>query len=48
MFFYIAKYCSGQISKENVEYKWLDREELQKTLPAAYGYSVAQFLIDEN
>lgn len=48
IFFYIAKYRSGVISQENLEYKWLDRQELHKELPAAYGHSVAQFLIDEN
>lgn len=48
IFFYIAKYRSGEISQENLEYKWLDRQELHKELPAAYSHSVAQFLIDEH
>ncbi|KAJ8984629.1 hypothetical protein NQ317_009857 [Molorchus minor] len=33
--------------KKELDFTWLDRQELQTTLPPNYSKSVSQFLIDE-
>lgn len=47
IFIYFARYLKGQPSLKGIDYKWLDRTELDKTLPPQYKSSVQQFLIDE-
>ncbi|XP_044258159.1 39S ribosomal protein L46, mitochondrial [Tribolium madens] len=47
VFIYFARYEKGQLENEKVDYKWLDREELAKSLPNDYVKSVSQMLIDE-
>ncbi|XP_972780.2 large ribosomal subunit protein mL46 [Tribolium castaneum] len=47
IFIYFARYDKGQLEGKQVDYKWLDREELGKSLPSEYARSVAQMLIDE-
>ncbi|CAG9865044.1 unnamed protein product [Phyllotreta striolata] len=46
VFIYFARYLKGQLPQK-LDYKWLDRMELDKTLPTPYKNSVQQFLIDE-
>ncbi|XP_018579215.1 39S ribosomal protein L46, mitochondrial isoform X2 [Anoplophora glabripennis] len=46
VFFYFARYVKGQLPQEKIDYKWLDRTELQKNLPSAYSNSVSQFLLN--
>ncbi|CAH1118750.1 unnamed protein product [Phaedon cochleariae] len=46
VFIYFARYLGGQLTQTNLDYKWLDRTELQKTLPPQYNTSVKQFLFD--
>lgn len=46
IFYFLAKYKKGSISN-GVQYQWLDREELQDTLPKSLYKSVSQFLIPE-
>lgn len=46
VFYYLAKYNTGNISVP-VNYRWLDRQELEETLPATVHKSVSQFLIPE-
>ncbi|XP_063908577.1 large ribosomal subunit protein mL46 [Zophobas morio] len=47
VFIYFARYEKGQVGNKNLEYKWLDRTELQNILPKEYGQSVSQMLINE-
>ncbi|KAJ8917129.1 hypothetical protein NQ315_012619 [Exocentrus adspersus] len=47
VFFYFARYLNGRLPEKDVDYKWLDRKELYKTLPAPYNRSVSEFLFDE-
>ncbi|XP_076626523.1 mitochondrial ribosomal protein L46 isoform X2 [Colletes latitarsis] len=46
IFYFLAKYISGDISS-NVNYCWLDREELKKTVHPNIHESLSQFLIPE-
>ncbi|XP_043254420.1 39S ribosomal protein L46, mitochondrial [Colletes gigas] len=46
IFYFLAKYISGDISS-NVNYCWLDREELKKTVHPSVHNSLSQFLIPE-
>ncbi|XP_072395546.1 large ribosomal subunit protein mL46 [Diabrotica undecimpunctata] len=47
VFIYFARYLKGQPPAKGLDFKWLDRNELRKTLPPQYNDSVKQFLIDE-
>ncbi|XP_044757137.1 39S ribosomal protein L46, mitochondrial [Coccinella septempunctata] len=47
IFIYFARHLKGQIENKNLNHKWLDRNELSKTLPAGYSKSVREMLIDE-
>lgn len=47
VFYYQAKYLDGSLESE-VEYQWLDRTELQKTLPEPLKNNISQFLVDED
>lgn len=46
IFYYLAKYNSGEVSTP-VNYRWLDRQELQETLPVTMQKSISQFLVPE-
>ncbi|KAK9881990.1 hypothetical protein WA026_018179 [Henosepilachna vigintioctopunctata] len=47
VFIYFARYLQGHLPNKDVDYLWLDRQELAKTLPKEYGQSINQFLVDE-
>ncbi|XP_046417824.1 39S ribosomal protein L46, mitochondrial isoform X1 [Neodiprion fabricii] len=47
IFYYQAKYLKGSLASQ-AKYQWLDREELENTLPVPLKKSVTQFLIDED
>ncbi|XP_046739761.1 39S ribosomal protein L46, mitochondrial [Diprion similis] len=47
IFYYQAKYLKGSLTSQ-AKYQWLDREELENTLPVPLKKSVTQFLIDED
>lgn len=47
VFIYFARLQKGEIVKKGVDFKWLDRVELEKSLPEAYHKSLSQFLINE-
>ncbi|CAH0559513.1 unnamed protein product [Brassicogethes aeneus] len=47
VFIYFARHLEGQLPDKGVDYKWLDRQEMDKILPAEYKKSVGQLLIDE-
>nr|CAH7728002.1 unnamed protein product [Callosobruchus chinensis] len=47
VFMYFARYTKGQIKDKALDFKWLDRTELQKSLPVPYNSNVMQMLIDE-
>ncbi|XP_056632885.1 39S ribosomal protein L46, mitochondrial [Diorhabda sublineata] len=47
VFIYFARYLKGQPPQKNLDYKWLDRNELQKAFLPKYNSSIKQFLIDE-
>ncbi|GJQ69203.1 putative ribosomal protein L46 [Trypoxylus dichotomus] len=47
VFIYFARYRQGDLIKKGLDFKWLDRMELQRELHHSYHNSVSQFLIDE-
>lgn len=47
IFIYFARHRTGELQSENLDFKWLDRNELDKELNKNYYHSVKQFLIDE-
>lgn len=47
VFIYFARYEKGSLNSKNVDYRWLDREELYKILPNAYAESLSDMLINE-
>ncbi|XP_063973387.1 large ribosomal subunit protein mL46 isoform X2 [Diachasmimorpha longicaudata] len=46
IFYYLAKHVSGNV-RENVKYQWLDRQELEGSLPKPIHRSVSMFLVPE-
>ncbi|KAF7997220.1 hypothetical protein HCN44_005497 [Aphidius gifuensis] len=46
IFYYLARYEDGNVT-DNVDYQWLDRQELEKNLPKEICKSVTTFLIKE-
>ncbi|KAF5270334.1 hypothetical protein FQR65_LT05522 [Abscondita terminalis] len=46
VFIYFARYCSGKPA-ESIDFKWLDRVELEKELHPKYHNTISNFLIDE-
>jgi len=46
VFIYFARYSSGQVTGEGVDFKWLDKPELDKVLPDQYKKSVLPVLFD--
>ncbi|XP_023024236.2 mitochondrial ribosomal protein L46 [Leptinotarsa decemlineata] len=47
VFIYFARYLNGHISQKNLDFRWLDKNELEKILPPKYSASVCQCLLDE-
>ncbi|KAG5868042.1 hypothetical protein JTB14_001734 [Gonioctena quinquepunctata] len=47
VFIYFARYLKGHLPQKSLDYKWLDKKELQKTLPPKYSDSVTQLLFDD-
>ncbi|KAJ8941594.1 hypothetical protein NQ318_012940 [Aromia moschata] len=47
VFFYFARYLKGELPQKGSDFRWLDRQELQKSLPVDYSKCVFQFLVDE-
>lgn len=46
IFIYYARYSSGSMINKKSDYKWLDKIELNQTLPEVYKKSVLPLLLD--